>query len=282
MNLQALKDRIKVIGKEKGLSAPEVWNQLAFERFLARLAKSEHHDKFIFKGGLLLSQYISIGRETVDLDFLVKNMQVSAKVIEDALAEIAAIDLGDSFKFEYDSIEQLDQPHMEYDGFRVKLKMSYETMTDKVQIDIGVGDIVDPNEMDYQTFSFKGVPLFSDSISIQVYPLETILAEKLETIVSKGAINSRMKDYHDALLIIRSGHLPEGSEVKSAVEATFSNRKTDLQFPISFDEDETRGLQRLWAAHLKKLGARAKALGLPEEIQVVISDLNKWVAAALK
>lgn len=74
MKLQALKDRIKVIAKEKDLTPSEVWKQLAFERFLGRLAKSQHHDKFIFKGGLLLSQYIKIGRETVDLDFLMKSL----------------------------------------------------------------------------------------------------------------------------------------------------------------------------------------------------------------
>ncbi|NUN04729.1 MAG: nucleotidyl transferase AbiEii/AbiGii toxin family protein [Bdellovibrio sp.] len=240
MKLQALKDRLKFIAKEKGLTSQEVWNQLAFERFLARLAKSKHNDKFIFKGGLLLSQYIKIGRETVDLDFLMKNLSATEDAIKIAVTEIARVDLGDFFKFDYESIEKLDQPHMEYDGFRVTLKMSFETMTDKVQVDIGVGDVVNPEEMDYQTFDYKGAALFSDAIAIQVYPLETILAEKLETILaekletiaSKGAINSRMKDYHDALLIVRSGDLPEGPELKKAIELTFANRRTPLKFPL--------------------------------------------------
>lgn len=282
MKLQALKDRLKFIAKEKELTSQEVWNQLAFERFLARLAKSKHHDKFIFKGGLLLAQYIKIGRETVDLDFLMKNLSATEDTIKTAVTEIANVDLGDFFKFDYDSIEKLDQPHMEYDGFRVTLKMSFETMTDKVQIDIGVGDVVNPEEMDYQTFDYKGVALFSDAIAIQVYPLEAILAEKLETIASKGAINSRMKDYHDALLIIRSGDLPEYPELKKAIELTFMNRNTALTFPLSFGEEQIKGLQTYWAAHLKKLGSRVDGLKLPAKITDVVEEINNWADNALK
>lgn len=281
MKLQALKDRIKVIAKEKDLTPSEVWKQLAFERFLGRLAKSKHHDKFIFKGGLLLSQYIKIGRETVDLDFLMKSLSATEDAIKAAVTEIAEVELGDNFKFEYESIEKLDQPHMEYDGFRVTLKMTFETMTDKVQVDIGVGDVVNPEEMDYQTFDYKGVALFSDAISIQVYPLETILAEKLETIVSKGSINSRMKDYHDALLIIRSGDLPKGPELKKAIELTFANRSTALSFPLSFNEEQIKGLQTYWAAHLRKLDSKAEGLKLPANIAHILGEINTWAESVL-
>lgn len=286
MRIQALKDRIKIIAKEEGLTPSEVWKQLAFERFLGRLASSKYHDKFIFKGGLLLAQYIRIGRETVDLDFLMRNLESTAESIEAAITDIANVDLRDFFKFEYESIEKLDQPHMEYNGYRVTLKMTYESgspsVTDKVQIDIGVGDVVDPEDMDYQTFEYKGVSLFSGAISIQVYPLETILAEKLETIVAKAGINSRMKDYHDVLLIIRSGDLPKGAELKKTLELTFDNRSTDLSFPLSFDEKQIKNLQVYWAAHLKKLGLQAADLGLPMNITEIVSELNAWAGRVLK
>lgn len=103
MRLQALKERLKAIAKEKDLTSNEVWKQLAFERFLGRLSKSKHHDKFIFKGGLLLSQYIKIGRETVDLDFLMKNLNSTKEAVKAAVTEIANVDLGDFFSFEYES-----------------------------------------------------------------------------------------------------------------------------------------------------------------------------------
>lgn len=266
MKLQALKDRLKAIAKEKGLTSNEVWKQLAFERFLGRLSKSKHHDKFIFKGGWLLSQYIRIGRETVDLDFLMKNVTSTKEAIKIAVTEIANVELGDFFTFEYESIEQLEQPHMEYSGFRVTLKMTYETMTDKVQVDIGVGDSVIPDEIDYRTFDYKG----------EAYPLESILAEKLETIVSKAGINSRMKDYHDALLIIRSGDLSKVAELKKTIESTFINRGTALRFPLSFNDEQIKKLQGYWTAHIKKLGSRASDLNLPENIFEIVNTLNAW------
>lgn len=165
---------------------------------------------------------------------------------------------------------------MEYDGFRVTLKMNYETATDKIQVDIGVGDVVNPEKMDYQTFNYKGVTLFNDPIAIHVYPLETILAEKLETIASKGAINSRMKDYHDAFLIIQSGHLPEGLKLRKAIELTFAHRNTPLTFPLSFNEEQIKGLQTYWAAHLRKLGSRVEGLNLPSNIAIIITKINTW------
>lgn len=281
MKLQALKDRIKVVAREKDLTPSEVWKQLAFERFLGRLAKSKHYDKFIFKGGLLLSQYIKIGRETIDLDFLMRSLSATEDAIRVAMIEIAGVELRDNFKFEYDSIEKLDQPHMAYNGFRVTFKMIFETMTDKVQVDIGVGDVVDPEEMRYRTFEYKGVALFSDTIAIQVYPIATILAEKLEAIISKASINSRMKDYHDALLIIRTGNLPRRAELKKAIELTFVNRSTALSFPLSFSEAQIRGLQTYWAAHLKKLGHKAENLNLPTNIRNLIEEINTWAEGVL-
>jgi hypothetical protein len=194
-----------------------------------------------------------------------------------ALSKETLIELNDNFKFKYESIEILDQPHMEYDGFRVTLKMTYETLTDKVQIDIGIGDVVNPEEMDYQTFDYKGVALFSDLISIQVYPLETILAEKLETIVSKGSINSRMKDYHDALLIIRSNDLPKGPALKKVIEPTFKNRGTALIFPLVFSKEQLDGLQTYWTAHLRKLSPQADGLNLPKNIADLIHEINTFM-----
>jgi len=118
MNKQALIDRIHKIAKDKNVLFNECWRQLLLARFLARLSRSEYSDKFIFKGGFLLSYMIEIGRETSDLDFLLTKMNASKEEIKDATEEIASVILGDGFTFLYENIEPLEQPHMNYPGFR--------------------------------------------------------------------------------------------------------------------------------------------------------------------
>lgn len=192
MNETALKERLKIIAAEKNTTVNKLWKQLILERFLARLSASFYQNKFIFKGGLLLAQYISINRETVDVDFLMTNLQSQKKKVESVIKEVAAIDSDDGFSYSWFATEELIQPHMEYAGFRVTLNVQFGKMRDKIQIDIGVGDVVEPVEMSYGLFEYKGKPIFAGEITLHVYPPVTIFAEKLETIVSKGVINSRI------------------------------------------------------------------------------------------
>src|SRR5262249_16394264 len=139
---QALKDRLRAIAQERATTFNEVLKQLFLERFLARLSQSKHHDKLIFKGGVLLAHYLKIGRETIDLDFLMTKMRSEPPDIEKVVREIAAKDLNDGLTYAWGSIEELAQPHMGYPGFRVTLALSCGKMKDRIQLDIGVGDKV--------------------------------------------------------------------------------------------------------------------------------------------
>src|SRR5690606_36564524 len=123
----------------------------------------------------------------------------------------------------------LEQPHMDYSGYRMHLKVAFGRMQDKIHIDVGIGDIVKPFSQDIYLFHYKGHPLFEEEVSLMVYPLETIFAEKLETVISKGAANSRMKDYHDLLLLIRSTKLIKFNILKDALTDTFKNRRGTLE-----------------------------------------------------
>ena len=154
MNEQALKDRVHTIAKEKNIPFNECWKQLLLSRFLARLSRSEYSEKFIFKGGFLLSYMIEIGRETTDLDFLLTKMNASENEIMEAIQKIASVALRDGFTFVYETIKPLEQPHMHYPGYRVTLKRAFSK--DKIQIDVGIGDIVKPVERDLQLFKYKG------------------------------------------------------------------------------------------------------------------------------
>ncbi len=276
ISLQALKDRLHIIANERNLPFNICWKQLLLERFLARLSASKHSSKLIFKGGFLLSYLMKIGRETTDLDFLLTRMRVEEKEVQEVFGEIIATHSPDGFSFAFESIELLKQPHMEYPGYRVILNTSFANMKDKVQVDVGVGDVVDPLTFEIPLVRYRGKPFFENSISLLVYPVETIFSEKLETILSKGAGNSRMKDYHDLILLIRSEGLIDEGKLKEAVINTFVLRGTALM-PIQFED--TALMQRLWAAHLRDIDDYAEELNLPNNITLVIDELNRYVAS---
>jgi predicted nucleotidyltransferase component of viral defense system len=278
MNEAALKERLKVIALEKNIALNKVWKQLLLERFLARLSSSSYQDKFIFKGGLLLAQYIAISRETIDIDFLMTKIKSEMKKIEKIITEVALIDSADGFSYSWFSIEELNQPHMEYSGYRVRLDVQFGKMRDKIQIDIGVGDVVKPVEATFSPFEYKGKPIFAGEISLYVYPPEAIFAEKLETIISKGDINSRMKDYHDLLMMIHEPNFLDSGKLPDAIQATFDRRGTQKELSIQFDEAGTQSLQLLWNRHLQGLGVFRERIALPENISDVINEINNWVS----
>jgi predicted nucleotidyltransferase component of viral defense system len=277
ISVQSLKDRLQSIARERSIPFNTCWKQLLLERFLARLAGSPYSDRFIFKGGFLLSYLMKIGRETTDLDFLLTRMKAEKKELQEAFEQIIAVHSLDGFVFSLDSIELLVQPHMDYPGYRVVLNAVLAKIRDKIQVDVGVGDVVEPLIREIPLAHYRGTPFFESAISLLVYPVEVIFAEKLETVLSKGAGNSRMKDYHDLILLIRNEGMLSLDKLEEAVVSTFSNRGTVLR-PIEFDEVALKGIQELWTAHFYGLGDNASALDLPADIEAVIEEINRRVA----
>lgn len=184
--------------------------------------------------------------------------------------------------FKWDCIEHLEQPHMEYTGFRIYLHAEFGKMRDKIQIDLGLGDLVKPLEKNFYPFEYKGKPIFEGEITLHVYPIETIFAEKLETILSKGAVNSRMKDYHDLLLMTRELDLINAQLLSSSISSTFKHRGTNLNIPVAFDESGMQSLQKLWMNHLRGLGTYKDKLNMPNQINEVIAEINYWLSFRLK
>ncbi len=231
MNEQALKTRLKHIAREQGKSFNEVWKLLVLERFLARLSRSGYSDKFIFKGGLLLSYYMVIGRETIDIDLLARRLNAEKSHVEQILQEICLLRFTDGFQMQFIRLDDLDHQHMNYPGFQAGIAIQFGVMRDKFYVDIGVGDVVEPVSLAWPSFTYKEKPMFEELISLHVYPVETIFAEKLETIISRGAANSRMKDYHDLLLLCRETNLIDKILLKDNIAQTFQNRKTLFSVP---------------------------------------------------
>lgn len=277
---QALKDRLKILARERNIPFNSCWEQLLLERFLARLSCSAYANKFVFKGGFLLSCLMEIGRETKDLDFLLTRMKAEKKELQETFEQIISVHSSDGFTFTFDSVEQLTQPHMDYPGYRIFLNVAFTrkkgSTKNTVIVDVGIGDVVDPLTCEISLVHYHGKPLFENSISLLVYPVEFIFSEKLETALSKGVSNSRMKDYHDLILLIRNKNMINLDKLEKAAASTFSNRGTLLR-PIEFDETSLMGMQKLWTAHLQGLGDNAQDFDFPKDIAAVMEEVNKYV-----
>jgi predicted nucleotidyltransferase component of viral defense system len=275
----SLRARIKNLAQAQDRSVNQVLKQLYLERFLARLSRSAYADQFIFKGGNLLSYFIDLGRETKDLDFLITKLSSEKNMLEAAFKTIAAIETTDGFSFSYVSMKRLEQSHMQYPGFRATLEIRFVagTLKDNIQIDLGFGDIVKPKTQDINLLQYKNKPFFETSLSLLVYPTETIFAEKLETVISKGGLNSRMKDYHDLVLIGRQDGLIDTIRMASDIKVTFKNRCTAYELPINFNDADYERLHIHWLRHLRGLGDLAQELKLPTHIKQVVLEVNDFL-----
>jgi predicted nucleotidyltransferase component of viral defense system len=270
MNSESIKAKLKnIANEESGKSFLELFKQLTFERFLIRVSTSAYRKNLIFKGGLCLKQYIDTGRETKDIDFLVKQIDGKKDTINRIFEEIAAIDLEDSFEFYSVSTSILDLEHKQYPGFRVKIELKLGNMTDRLQIDIGIGDVVDEYEIGLHQLEYKNAPLIGKTgVSLYAYPPEFIFSEKLQAIIELKNFNSRMKDYFDCYKLIESGLLDK-EKVKNAVEKTFQKRNTDIQKVENFSEE----LEPTWDAFSKKI--KFQGIGLKEVISKINDFLNE-------
>jgi len=273
---KSFKAKLRAIAKEKNRDPADLWQSLTLERFLVRMAKSEHRNHFILKGGILLSKYIEIGRETTDLDFLARKISNEISGLKVIFEKIAAIDLHDGFSFQEIKIGELAHPHMGYPGVEVSMMAYFGKTRFKVSIDISFGDIVEPIEYSILlTTSSKG-DLFERSVDLPCYPKEFIFAEKLETIIYRGSFNSRMKDFHDIYSMISSTTIPSFNNLEGIIRIVFENRETKLTFPITYEEDEMNRMQNFWSEYLRNLRAENLA-SLPENIADVIAKINNWL-----
>ena len=188
-----LKALVRNISKGDSAKAQIIIRNYVMERFLERLSLSNYRDKLILKGGALVSAIVGLdNRSTMDVDATVKNMPLSEESARKAIEDITGIKIDDGMVFEIKSVEPI-MDEADYPGIRVILETTLETMRTPLKIDFSSGDAITPHEVSY---SFK--LLFENrTISILAYNLETVLAEKLETLFARGTANSRMRDFYD-------------------------------------------------------------------------------------
>jgi predicted nucleotidyltransferase component of viral defense system len=275
---QSIKERLRVLAKERNLTFAEIWHNLILERFLARLCLSKYQANFILKGGSLLARYIPIGRETKDLDFLVQKLSNTEEFLNDAFDHICNIHLDDGFVFEKVKIGKLTQPHMNYTGIEVLLLAKLGGPQTHIQIDLGFGDIVESIDYPMDLTSTSKGPLFESVIHVRSYPKEFIFAEKLETVIYRGIGNTRMKDFHDLYSLISLEGCLNPSYTDLVVTMVFIHRQTAIENPpLKFNFDFVDIIQPLWSSYRTNLPKSQKSISLPESIQEVISSINSWL-----
>lgn len=274
---QSIKEKIKVLAKERETTFAELWRNLILERFLTRLAQSSFRDKFVLKGGTLLAKYIHLGRETQDLDFFIQKLSNTEESLRTALQAICDIDAKDSFAFEVAKIKYLDHSQLVYSGAEITLQALFGGTKTVIRMDLGFGDRVDPIEYPINLSATSKGPLFESRISLHCYPKEFIFAEKLETVVFRGGGNTRMKDFHDLYSLVRLDVL-DRSLAKKAVRLVFHHRKTPLnKLPIAISDHAIETLEKNWTSYRRKIKTKKGGLTLPESIETAISVLNEWL-----
>lgn len=267
MSEESIRAKLNTLAKDTGMTFMELFRQLTFERFLARVSSSAYRDNLIFKGGLCLKQYLDTGRETKDIDFLIKKLSADKDEIEKVFSEIAKVDREDLYSFFNVKVTMLEDEHKQYPGFRVNLDIALGKMKDKIQIDVGVGDIVDEYEMAVRVLTYREKPIAGlTSISLMAYPPEFIFSEKLQAIVMLQALNSRMKDYFDCYMLIVQNQLGL-LKCKTAIQKTFKNRNTEIQLI----GDYYSALAIHWG------NFRRKVESAPDSIEIPVKAINDFL-----
>ena len=223
-NAKSLMDRANNLAQRCDITTNEILQNYMFERVLERLSKSKYKNNFILKGGLLLSSIMGIDtRTTMDMDTCIKGINLDDTQLYEVLNEILSIDVNDNIKFYIKNSKPIREDD-DYGGLKYNLLAQYENLRVNLSIDIATGDLITPKEIEYD---YK--MMFEDrSLQIMTYNIETITAEKFQTVISRGILNSRMKDYYD-LYYLTTYKQYSKDILRQAIKNTFEKRNTNIE-----------------------------------------------------
>lgn len=267
-NANSFKAKIKNMAKDRGIPAQQLQQNFLIEQVLKLIAKSSYKDSLIVKGGYLIGQLIGLDkRTTMDLDVTLKGTTLSQENLISIFEEILS-DSGDVFSFEVDKLEPIRQDD-EYGGFSLKLNATFDTLREVVFIDITTGDKITPREITYSMPSlFK-----NETIEVWTYNLETVLAEKLETIISRGVASTRPRDRYDLFTLyhIRKDEI-DFDVLRKALANTVEKRGSKEAIDIwesqlnSIETDEYQ--KQLWTRYQRQF-KYAQDISFEKSVQIV-------------
>ena len=266
--------KLKQLAKASGLTQLELYQRFMFERILERISASKYSENFILKGGLLLSAMLGINsRSTRDMDISIKGVDVSTENMLKILNEILSIDLNDKVTFEIVDTTDI-RADDEYGGNKYHLVGKLENLKIALEIDISTGDKITPKELNYEYESI----FENKKIYIDTYNIETILSEKIETILRRGKYNTRMKDYYDVYFFLTKMRKSINLEIfRLALDNTLRRREAfeyfyDYNQILDFIAKDER-ITNYWNTYKKK-NKYAENINFNEIIKILKNFLN--------
>ena len=248
----SLKAKIRNIAKQKNIPAQVILQNYMFERLLVRLSASEYKEKFVLKGGMLVAAIVGLdNRATMDMDTTLKNLPLTPEAIRSALEDICSIAFDDGVVYEIGTISPIRKDDI-YGGYRVMLNARFDIMLTPLSIDVSTGDIITPHAVQYN-FS----EIFDDEKSYELwaYNIETVMAEKVETILRRGIFNTRPRDFYDAYILTTTQKF-DITVFEDALKATANHRGTTNQIAdvpsILHNIEESPELKTMWDKYRKQ------------------------------
>lgn len=248
----SLKAKIRNIAKQKNIPAQVILQNYMFERLLVRLSVSEYKEKFVLKGGMLVAAIVGLdNRATMDMDTTLKNLPLTPEAIRSALEDICTIKFDDGVAFEIGTISPIREDDI-YGGYRVMLNAKFDTLLTPLSIDVSAGDAITPHAVQYN-FS----EIFDDEKSYELwaYNIETVMAEKVETILRRGVFNTRPRDFYDAYILTTTQKFDK-TVFADALKATAKHRGTTQQIEdvpgILHNIEESLELKNMWNKYRKQ------------------------------
>jgi len=248
-NAKSLMDKSRNLAQKCNITTNEVLQNYMFERILERLSISKYKNNFILKGGLLLSSIMGIDiRTTMDMDTCIKGITLTDDELYQVLNEILSIDVGDNVKFEIKNSKPIREED-DYGGLRYNIVALFDNIRVNLSIDIATGDLITPKEIEY-TYKM----MFEErNLKLMTYNIETIIAEKFQTIISRSILNSRMKDYYDLYYLLKNKEFSY-KNLKEAINKTFSKRDTEIKNidNVISEIEKSDFVKDLWSNYAKK------------------------------
>lgn len=248
----SLKAKIRNIAKQKNIPAQVILQNYMFERLLVRLSASEYKEKFVLKGGMLVAAIVGLdNRATMDMDTTLKNLPLTPEAIRSALEDICSIAFDDGVVYEIGTISPIRKDDI-YGGYRVMLNARFDVMLTPLSIDVSTGDVITPHAVQYN-FS----EIFDDEKSYELwaYNIETVMAEKVETILRRGIFNTRPRDFYDAYILTTTQKF-DITVFEDALKATANHRGTTNQIAdvpsILHNIEESPELKTMWDKYRKQ------------------------------
>ncbi|WP_286879810.1 nucleotidyl transferase AbiEii/AbiGii toxin family protein [Proteiniphilum sp. UBA7639] len=245
---------IRNMAKEKNINAQIILRNYMLERLLERISLSRYKENLILKGGMLIAAIVGLNsRSTMDMDTTLRNYPLTKETVQSVFSEILSIPVNDNVTLSLKKLEEI-RDEAEYPGIRVTIEMFLDETKQTLKVDVTTGDFITPAAINY---SFK--LLFENrSITVKAYNLETVLAEKLETILSRSTANTRMRDFYDIYVLLQTQHQNiDASVLKEAFKNTIKIRGSeylmqDTSGQILSELKDSKAMQDLWKRYQKR------------------------------